>query len=61
MSESASSIALVKGPSSMVHGIPFDALRSFETSDGSEGRFVSIESLEENGSCSIQDLSLIHI
>ena len=40
----------------MVHGIPFDALRSFETSDGSEGRFVSIESLEENGSCSIQDM-----
>jgi aconitate hydratase len=40
----------------MAHRIPFDALRSFETSDGSEGRFVSIESLEENGACSIQDM-----
>ena len=40
----------------MTHGIPFDALRSFQTSDGSEGRFVSIESLEENGACRIQDM-----
>ena len=40
----------------MTHGIPFDALRSFETSDGSKGRFVSIESLEESGYCSIQDM-----
>ena len=40
----------------MAYEIPFNALRSFEASDGSERRFVSIEALEENGACSIRDM-----
>ena len=40
----------------MAHGIPFNAVRSFEASDGTEGTFVSIEAMEENGACSIQDM-----
>ena len=40
----------------MAHGIPFNAVRSFKASDGTEGMFVSIEAMEENGACSIQDM-----
>ena len=40
----------------MAYEIPFDALRSFEASDGSQGRFVSIEALEEYGAFSIRDM-----
>ena len=40
----------------MAHGIPFNAVRSFKASDGTEAMFVSIEAMEENGACSIQEM-----
>ena len=40
----------------MAHGIPFNAVRSFKASDGTEAMFVSIEAMEENDACSIQEM-----
>ena len=40
----------------MAHGIPFNAVRSFKASDGTEAMFVSIAAMEENGACSIQEM-----